>query len=241
MLPRKGPIVGVASDTQIAGFKNCNDWQSFKARLVPGCDPHLWEQAASEYFYERLDTRYLNPIRILHAGRQFRGEGFAIMAIQCSLIEFLEATFQGKKYRYGRKKNRCRLIEFLETIFRKHRDVQSRDREIGEYEYHDSKELFVSFLRKRSPFSKYFITKQIATDFYVSIRCGLFHEAQTKNGWKIRADAPNGAPVDATNKIVYPDNFQCAIDELIEWYKRALPADNSLQAAFIRKFDSLCQ
>jgi hypothetical protein len=47
--------------------------------------------------------------------------------------------------------------------------------------------------------------------------------------------------VSATPKIVYRDNFSAALLEFIDWYKAALPSDRTLQEAFIRKFDSLCQ
>ena len=45
----------------------------------------------------------------------------------------------------------------------------------------------------------------------------------------------------ASGKIVYRDRFHAALLEFIEWYRGALPSDAALQAAFIRKFDSLCQ
>jgi hypothetical protein len=101
--------------------------------------------------------------------------------------------------------------------------------------------VFVSFLCKRQPFATHFTDEAIARDFYVGIRCGLLHEARTKNGWRIWAKSPDGGVIDRARRLVYRDNFQAAIDEFISWYAAALPATPELQEAFIRKFNSLCE
>lgn len=139
------------------------------------------------------------------------------MTIQCSLIEFLESTAQGLSYRFGTTQ--------------------------GPYEYFGSKKLLVQFLCNRDPFSRYFTDRLQAKDFYESVRCGLLHEAQTKSDWKIRAGKGKGkgVPIDLTNRIVYPTEFQAPLEEFITWYERTLPTDRALQAAFLRKFDSLCR
>jgi hypothetical protein len=46
-------------------------------------------------------------------------------------------------------------------------------------------------------------------------------------------------PSDATEKIIYRDNFQTALLAFVDWYKRTLPSDRALQEGLIRKFDSL--
>ena len=146
-----------------------------------------------------------------------RGEGFSIVAIQCSLIEFLESTIQGKSYRYRR----------------------NGDPPLGQYEYSNSGGIFESFLVNRPPFDGEF-TPQLAHDFYVSVRCGVLHEARTKNGWTILAKRETGQVADANLKIVYRDNFQSGLLRFAKWYKGELPSRGDLQEAFLRKFDSLC-
>jgi hypothetical protein len=202
----------------IAGFKTADDWRSFRARLVPGSDPPSWEKAFADYFYPRLSLRYLDPIRVLQENGTFQGEGFSIVAIQCTLIEFLESTVQGRSYR-------CR---------------RSGKQGIGLHEYSNSSDLFVRFLSARKPFDQSF-DRQLAREFYENVRCGLLHEARTKGGWTIWAKSPFGSLVSAANKTVYRDNFHAGLLELINWYKQALVSDVPLQEAFIRKFDSLCE
>lgn len=202
----------------IAGSKTVADWQAFRATLASGGDTDRWREAFDGYFHARLLLRYLNPIRLLQENGTFQGEGFSIVAIQCTLIEFLESTIQGRIYRYRRP---C-------------------DPPLGTHEYSNSSDLFISFLSGRQPFARYF-SRQLARDFYEGVRCGLLHEARTKGGWTIWAKSPAADIVSATPKTVYRDDFNAALLEFIDWYKGALPSDKTLQQAFIRKFDSLCQ
>jgi hypothetical protein len=84
-----------ADEVPIAGWKTGKDWHKFRASLIVGGDEAKWHEASNEYFRTRLDLRYLHPIKILEEQKEFRGEGFSILTIQCSLIEFLESTVQG--------------------------------------------------------------------------------------------------------------------------------------------------
>jgi len=205
-------------DIHIAGSLTTDDWNKLRATLNPGGDPAIWGKAFEDYFHTRLSLRYLGPIKVLQDNGTLRGEGFSIVAIQCSLVEFLESTVQGKSYRF------CPKGAPL----------------LGPYEYSSSSDIFVSFLLNRTPFKNDFKDNDIARDFYVGVRCGLLHEARTKNGWTILARESGGHTIDASQKIVYRDNVQESLLSFVEWYKGALTSDNSLQEAFLRKFDSLC-
>ena len=206
-------------DVFIAGRRTIKDWKAFHPTLIPGGDPKPWEKAATDYFEARLVSRYLTPIETLQQSGSQRGEGFSIVAVQCSLIEFLESTVHGTSYRYVPRRKGVPPL--------------------GQYEYSSSGDIFVSFLVNRQPFKNDF-TEDIARDFYESVRCGLLHEARTKNGWTILAKNTGNTLIDANRKIVYRNNFQEGLLAFVSWYKTALPFDRSLQEAFIRKFDSLC-
>ena len=204
-------------DIQIAGRLTIRDWKKFRVNLTSSPHPDTWKKAFDSYFHGRLIPRYLKPIEVLQKQSQFEGEGFSIVAIQCSLIEFLESTLQGKTYRYR----------------------HNGDPALSQHEYSDSKGIFVSFLAKREPFRNDF-DKTSARDFYESARCGLLHEARTKNGWTISARKAGGHTIDPDKKIIYRNNFQTSLITFVEWYKTELPSNRGLQEAFIRKFDSLC-
>jgi hypothetical protein len=204
-------------DIQIAGSLTTAHWKSFRGSLTAGHDPALWERAFQDYFHTRLTLRYLDPIKVLQENGTFLGEGFSITAIQCSIVEFLESTVQGKSYRYVRK----------------------GDAPLGPYEYSNSREIFTSFLTSRHPFQPTF-TGPTALDFYEGVRCGLLHEARTKNGWTILAKSASNLILDAQQKIVYRDDFQTALLAFVDWYRLSLPVEPAIQEAFLRKFDSLC-
>src|SRR5436309_1451560 len=75
------------STEYIAGGRTCADWQAFRRTLTADtATPDDWSRAYHDYFRERLDLRYLNPIRVLQDNGTYQGEGFAIAAIQCSLV-----------------------------------------------------------------------------------------------------------------------------------------------------------
>lgn len=73
-----------------------------------------------------INDRFLKPIEKILKGDEQSGEGFTIVAIDCILMEFLEALHQGRVYRY-RESNRPGPPQ----------------------EYSGSQELFVSFLSTR--------------------------------------------------------------------------------------------
>jgi hypothetical protein len=208
----------MSDDVKIAGNKTVKDWQQFKQTLVPGADPKSWEAAFKTYFEARLSTRYFKPIESLRASHTLNGEGFSILAIHCSMIEFLESTLQGRSYRFRRKK----------------------DPPLKPYEYSESGQMFSTFLTKRQPFCAVF-NASLAADFYSGVRCALLHEARTKDGWIVKAKGSVIVEVCAGRKLVFRNNFHDALLNFIEWYRGALPADQALQEAFIRKFDSLCR
>ncbi|MGO9210427.1 MAG: hypothetical protein ACLP2H_09960 [Terriglobales bacterium] len=199
----------------IAGTKTCADWKVARAQLVDSDDTATWESVFKEFFLKRLELRYLGPIKVLQDNGTFQGEGFSIAAIQCSLIEFLESAVQGTSYRYH--------LRAGETL--------------GSFEYSSSKAIFESFLTTRIPFRDEF-TDSVARDFYEGVRCGLLHEAQTKKGWRIRAIGSR--IIDADGKILFRDNFQNGLLQFVEDYGIQLRTNKEYQAAFIRKFDSLC-
>jgi hypothetical protein len=217
-LKQNGMTLKSRANVRIAGQRTVGDWARLRQSLIVDGNHTRWKTAFEGFFRERLQSRYFAPIEALKASKRMRGEGFAIVAIQCSLIEFLGATLEGKAYRFRRK----------------------GDPELGEFEYDRSKDMFVRFLQTATPFKAVFRSGDLAEDFYTGVRCGLLHEARTKNGWTIRAPLQQGRMVDANAKIIWRDDFQRSLEEFVDWYGSTLPKDALLQQAFIRKFDGLC-
>lgn len=204
------------ASTEIAGRHTCRDWQVLRQRLTNGAPSDLWRQAYETFLLERVTTRYLKPIEAIEGIGAAVGEGFAVATIQCAMVEFLEATVQGRSYRYLRKG---------ETL--------------GPHEYSSSSKLFLSFLTTRSPFSNEF-TEDLAGEYYRSIRCGLLHEARTRTGWLIWVDDNNDRIIDGNARILYRDRFQAALLLFLARYCEELMSTKTIQDAFVRKFDRLC-
>jgi hypothetical protein len=210
-------------DQNIAGTLTARDWWQFRKGLEPGGVPALWKTAFEKFLKQRLALRYLDPIAVLQEHGSYRGEGFSIVALHCTLIEFLAATVAGKNYRF----------------------VRPGDPKLGDFEYSKSGQLFVEFLARYEPFRRDF-TRNVALDFYAGVRCGLLHEAQTKNGWRIwvmsldsGAEIDHLPSIDARRRLVFRTNLHGNLLRFVEQYGISLQTEIPLQQAFIRKFDSL--
>lgn len=208
-------------DVKIAGEFTVDDWKARKISLETVGGPDNWKQAYDDFFVGRLETRYFEPIRLLkkHGGRE--GVGFSIVALHCTLIEFLASTLEGKNYKHRPRGADANWI-------------------CGDYEYSGSCKVFSHFLAEQIPFKDHFNSIRAAVKFYENVRCPLLHEARTKDGWRILAGSSSDPPIDVTNKKIYRDNLQLAFDEFVKWYGEKLPECEKLQEAFIRKFCSLC-
>lgn len=197
------------------------DWPAMKAELLsPGTDG--WPGAV-RMLVQRLNTRYLAPINQMHSDMD--GEGFAIMTILCSLIEFLAALRLGLEYEYGWP-----------------------PQQFGHNnKYGQSGRLYKEFLCNVQPFAAVFDDpnpqQPKAAGFWSSVRNGLLHEGQTKDGWRIRVAIRKQAALAVNftpgSSIVYRDLFLDLTRTYIATYCNEMLTTVQLQAAFIRKFDHL--
>jgi hypothetical protein len=206
--------------TTIAGRQTVKEWKTLKAQLDSNPTAALWERAFEQFHMTRVNTRYLEPMRAIqkHLPNDL-GEGFAIAALFCSLVEFLESTEQGLKYVHGKANP-------------------------ANYEYRKSGDLFQQFLNNRSPFDKLVTPAPLAKDFYEAMRCGLLHEARTKGNWVIWSVRSGGKLIhqDPTGKvIVFRNEFVPALERYFAGYRARLLAEPDRQQAFIRKWEWLCE
>ncbi len=196
---------------RLAGGRTSDEWRTLRETLIVGGDPLVWRKAIDAFLIERLETRYFIPIRLLRSHLGGRGEGFAIVALQCSVIEFLAALRKGWHHT-------------------RHVD------DVGppEYAYSDSGRLFVDFLVQVPPF-KGLLTRRHGERFYSEVRCGLIHETMTKSDWRIRVRQK--AVIDGVNKTVDRNRLQELLESYVSAYRREIEVTPALQAAFLRKFD----
>lgn len=104
-----------------------------------------------------------------------------------------------------------------------------------------SKQIYKNFLT--SHFSQYF-DETDALKFYDKIRCGILHQAQTKNGSRL-SPKKNSNIVKSTNGIfiVYINSLFDELEKYFIEYKGQLanPLETQLRENFIRKMDYICK
>jgi hypothetical protein len=203
----------------IAGTRTVKNWKDLKAILDAKPTAAVWEQAFDQFHLTRINTRYLEPMRTIQTHlRKDLGEGFAIAALFCSLVEFLESTEQGLKYVHGKA-------------------------DANNHEYSNSGKLFQAFLTSRTPFDRLVTPATLADDFYKAMRCGLLHEARTKGNWMI-SSLPSGGDLirqKAASITVFRNEFVPALERYLTDYRTRLVANAQTQKAFVRKWEWLCE
>ena len=203
---------------KLSPTKSVKDWFDLRDEASKNHSPEFWNQIFDDYFYSRIQSRYLQPIDAISKKGCSEGEGFAIMSIICAMIEFLESLYNGVKY------------------------VNERDpKKLQEFEYNSSGRCFKSFLTTKAPFNLNF-DDDLANSFYTNIRCGLLHEAATKGGWLIhRKNSNDKVLICGISKVIYRDNILTALNIYIDLYKKELLSNQKTKEAFIRKYNYLCE
>lgn len=191
-------------------------WIADSAMLASTGDLGLWDAAFENFFRDRLHTRYFLPMAAIERdSANAWGKGFSIVTIQCSLIEFLQSTYEGLSY------NRPA---------------------VPPYEYQQSGQMFIRFLTSHAPFSASF-PQPLAAEFYDSVRNGLLHEARTKGDWYIHKGEVAGPLFEQTGgrKTVFWKAFLEALSAYVNSYKTELllPANDVLRDNFKRKLHRL--
>lgn len=205
---------------RIAGKLTDTDWRALKARLETSPNQQLWISAYRRFYRGRIDARYLDPMRSIEKHDRELGEGFAIVALFCTLIEYLESCERGYSFHL----------------------VGNTGYQLQPHEYNERQAAgyFKDFLRTRTPFSA-LVPARLVDSFYRDVRCGLLHEARTKGGWTISSKASGGILVAQSGRQItlFRRELRPALETYLTDYKERLMAHRDTQAAFIRKFDHL--
>jgi len=213
---------------KIAGDKTVEDWINTVNKIKNNAKVD-WNKIGNDFLLKRIKTRYFASIKRIDKPKAKEGEGFAIVTIQCCLIEFLSSLRTG--FIYG-----------LEPP-------------CGEEKMKSSK-IFIDFIRYSPPFKDHFDSSDKASSFYSDVRCALIHGARTKNHWRIHAEDANGEKVYSkkikegdliywagakSEKVLFRDEFQKAFETYLKIYIKELTQTKKLQHNFIKVFCELCK
>ncbi|MDQ6630530.1 MAG: gamma-glutamylcyclotransferase [Verrucomicrobiota bacterium] len=231
-----------ADAIRISADKTVADWKALRVRLIESAPRFATPDVEEVFnlFKVRIETRFLRPIHRILEIRENLGEGMAAAALECILIEHLEATFQGKLYAEPRS---AEEIKELAGVLRVSDAAAAKLTQ--PCRYISSASLFESFLTRHEPFNRYF-NKRSASVFFTKVRCGLLHEAATKDQTVVRKECakdPN-QPVEMRgnrNLILYRTPFLRGIEECLARFRQELSANPERVIGLIRKLDEICQ
>ena len=157
----------------------------------------------ANFFFDRFYVRYLKPFEFEddEFTKSYKN-GFAIMTSCCLLIEtfvsYTELEFKDTNF----KSERCFGYFFL-----KHKEFNCFAK--GGLEINKYKKLTTKKLNN----------KGIPQDFYKNIRCGILHNGETKNNWKILR---NGKLFDEENKSINSTKFLNNLKIVINKFQKDL-------------------
>ena len=136
--------------------------------------------------------------------------------------------FKGNSNRHGFSMMavNCLMIEALQSF----KEGKTDTKQISE-------NTFKNFFKASNYFKEYVSYKR----FYHEIRCGILHQAETRNGWKIRRDGKQ--LLDIKTKTINADLFFEAIQKELKDYKDELqkqPFESEVWKYAIMKLDHIC-
>jgi len=123
----------------------------------------------------------------------------------------------------------CLMIEALVSFEEGWEDTKNR-----------SRKAFKFFFKRHHNFACF---KECSDDFYHSVRCGILHQAETRNGWKInrKADQPL---VDLQTKIINATKFHREMHKSVWKYSNDLKTsswNDGIWINFRRKMESIIE
>lgn len=83
--------------------------------------------------------------------------------------------------------------------------------------------------------------KEISKDFYYNIRCGILHQAETKNAWRI---IRSGKLLDNDEKVINASKFVTALNKSLDNYIKKLNEkdfDDILWKSALIKLEDICE
>lgn len=117
----------------------------------------------------------------------------------------------------------CLVIESLESFYQGKGDTKG-----------ESREIFNSFFKRDTSF------KVFASDdnwFYINIRCGILHQAETKGGWKLLRRGPL---CDINQKTINATIFIKELRKVVVGYAKQIETDEDLWNCFKTKMNFVC-
>lgn len=120
----------------------------------------------------------------------------------------------------------CLVIETLESF---HQGIRDTNRQ--------SRQAFRDFFDREASFSGF---RQNGDWFYEKIRCGILHQAETCDGWRILRKGPL---LDHSKRTINATKFMEILHESVNAYAETLRKENSQipRERFLKKMKAICE
>lgn len=135
----------------------------------------------------------------------------------------IESTPSSSKHGFTTLAICCLVIETLESFYQGLDDTKGQ-----------SRKLFNDFFQRETPL------KIFAGDndwFFTDIRCGILHQSETRNGWKILRRGPL---LDKQQKTINATSLINSLRSSVKDYSMQLLHDDNLWNSFRSKMKSIC-
>lgn len=212
------------------GYWTFGDWEN--ARRA-----NDWAQMI-QIFSDRIQFRFLDVINTIIRSDLTcpnRRYGFAVMALDCLLVETLHQFYSGKKQSPQGRSN-----------IRRNGGPVTSINELGQ-----NGQFYAKFFTEVSfKFPHFFKDKEIAAVlFFQDIRCGLLHAGETSGKSMIRTHSVGDKNIELfslidndTGVLIFRDTFHKILeDEVKEYlYQLTIPDKKELRKNFIRKMGFVC-
>ena len=157
--------------------------------------------ALANFIYDRLYGRYLKPFDFKsNEYRKYYKNGFAIMSNCCLLIEtyvsFTSSAFRNTQYKSGKCFGYFFSLEKSFALLAK-----------GAYKANNT-------LAGKNDGG-------LPNDFFENVRCGILHNGETRNGWKITRKATSPY-FDPAAKTINAFKFSSLLKKTLENYRTTL-------------------
>lgn len=215
--------------SRISSQSNTKDWNELRVKLLDRKKNTDNWKTVIDLFEQRIQDRYFNVLDILiNLKRKSLGEGFSILTLECTLIEYIATLENGMIFKYDKAPDKA-------------------------YCYTKSAKWYNKFLNSAPIFNGYFHgagSYLCANDFYQNVRCGLIHEARTRNGWKVGIFEKNKNKDKSNTKLfelktIYRTALKNALSDHFQKFCNAAKEDSVLgrrnRKYIARKLDVICE
>lgn len=182
---------------------------------VQSCLDNAQREELVRFMSERYNERFFGPIHSLRqASGNHRGFGFAVMSLCSLLVETIQCYREGfPSSDEGELKELSKMPEnaAAPATFRLSAPFKAGSRVI-----------FKSFFS--CPEHQRFLPGVDGEIFFKKIRCGLLHQAQTKDGWRVTR---TGSFWDSGNSSINRDEFSMRLEQCFNGYLEDLSAESN--------------